>query len=165
LPISTAQRAFTEREKFSWFPSWEHDLTAYGPGLGPVVDYSLTITKQQATNVSDAVQLLGLVFPNKAAAGNPGDHPNYWACSTVPVAYKTSTIKVSLSYTAANNSPYTASQTFVNEAKNTGMYPSLYLSRRRALSNTTPRPTRLPHRRSTSQRSMRSSISIPTLST
>ncbi len=95
----------------------EHDLTAYGPGLGPVVDYSLTITKQQATNVSDAVQLLGLVFPNKAAAGNPGDHPNYWACSTVPVAYKTSTIKVSLSYTAANNSPYTASQTFVNEAK------------------------------------------------
>jgi len=35
----------------------------------------------------------------------------------VPIAYKTSSIKIDLSYTAGGGSPYTASQTFTSEAK------------------------------------------------
>lgn len=96
----------------------ENDLTNHPAGVGPTISYTLTITKQQATNVSDVSQLLGMVFKKQAVPGQQESKtPNYWACSAVPVAYKTSTIKVALSYTASNNTPYIASQSFVNEAK------------------------------------------------
>jgi fibronectin type 3 domain-containing protein len=83
----------------------------------PAIAYTLTVTKQQATNVANALQLLGLVFPQAPAAGLPTAPANYWACSAVPIAFKTSTIKIDLSYTAGGGSPYTASQTFRSEAK------------------------------------------------
>jgi hypothetical protein len=89
------------------------------PGT-PAISYTVTTTKATATNVSDVYQLLGMVFP-AAGAPNAGlqasETPNWWACSLVPVAYKTSTIKIDTSYTAGGGSPFTASQTFTNEAK------------------------------------------------
>lgn len=93
-----------------------NDLT---PGT-PAVRYTVTVTKATATNVSNVYQLLGIVFP-AAGAPNAGLQasatPNWWACSLVPVAYKTSGIKTDTSYTSGGGSPFTASQTFTNEAK------------------------------------------------
>lgn len=94
----------------------ENDLTPASNG-NPAISYTLTVTKQQATNVSDALQLLGLVFPQAKAAGTDATPASYWACGVVPVAYKTSTIKIDLAYSAGGGSPYSASQSFTNEAK------------------------------------------------
>ncbi|MGC2727793.1 MAG: hypothetical protein WA254_01250, partial [Candidatus Sulfotelmatobacter sp.] len=89
------------------------------PGT-PAINYTVTVTKATPTNVSDVYQLLGMVFP-AAGAPNAGLQasatPNWWACSVVPIAYKTSAIKIDTSYTAGGGSPFTASQTFTNEAK------------------------------------------------
>lgn len=83
----------------------------------PAISYTLTVTKQQPSNVANIVQLLGLVFPQAKAAGIAAVPASYWACSDIPIAYKTSSIKISLSYTAGGGSPYTASQSFTSEAK------------------------------------------------
>jgi len=89
------------------------------PGT-PAINYTVTVTKATATNVSDVYQLLGMVFPAAGApnAGlQPSQTPNWWACSLVPIAYKTSAIKIDTSYTVGGGSPFTASQTFTNESK------------------------------------------------
>ncbi len=83
----------------------------------PSIAYTLTVTKQQPTNVANVMQLLGLVFPQAKAAGLRAVPASYWACSAVPIAYRTSTIKIDLSYSAGGGSPYTASQGFTSEAK------------------------------------------------
>jgi Fibronectin type III domain len=83
----------------------------------PAIAYTLTVTKQQPTNVGNALQLLGLVFPQAPAAGLAPALASYLACSAAPIAYKTSSIKIDLSYTAGGGSPYTASQAFTSEAK------------------------------------------------
>jgi hypothetical protein len=97
----------------------ENDLTPSANDSSSIA-YTLTVTKQQPTNVGDAMQLLGLVFPQANAAAVPAAAavpPSYWACSAVPIAYKTSTIKIDLSYTPGGGNPYTASQSFTSEAK------------------------------------------------
>jgi hypothetical protein len=83
----------------------------------PAIAYTLTVTKQQPTNIANVLQLLGLVFPQAKAPGVAGTPFSYWACSAVPIAYKTSKIKIDLSYTAGGGSPYVASQSFTSEAK------------------------------------------------
>ena len=82
----------------------------------PSIAYTVTVTKAQPTNVANVVQLLGLVFPAKPAAAVPSTPASYWACNAVPIAYKTSKIKLDLSYTAGGGSPFTASQSFTSEA-------------------------------------------------
>jgi hypothetical protein len=94
----------------------ENNLTPAGTD-SPAIAYTFTVTKQQATNVANALQLLGLVFPQAAAAGLPAVPASYLACGIAPIAYKTSSIKIDLSYTAGGGSPYTASQSFTSEAK------------------------------------------------
>jgi hypothetical protein len=96
----------------------ENDLSKTDETPGPTVQYKLTITKQQPSNIADAIQLIGLVFPQSTIpAPDKAPQPNYLACSAVPVAYKTSSVKIDFSFTAAGNAPFTASQSFVNEAK------------------------------------------------
>jgi Fibronectin type III domain len=88
------------------------------PSPSPAISYAVTVTKTQPTNVAAVLQLLGLVFPAAGAPGQPSaPNPDYWACSTVPIAYKTSSIKIDISYTAGGGSPYSGSQSFVNEGK------------------------------------------------
>lgn len=94
----------------------ENNLTPVGSD-SPSIGYTLTVTKQQPTNVANVLQLLGLVFPQAPAAAIAAVPASYWACSSVPIAYSTSTIKIGLSYTAGGGSPYTASQGFTSEAK------------------------------------------------
>lgn len=90
----------------------------------PVIDYEITVTQTQPSNVADVSQLLGLVLgsaPNagvqKKTAETKNPPANYWACSVVPIAYKTSSIEINTSYTSGGGSPFKASQTFTNEAK------------------------------------------------
>jgi hypothetical protein len=97
----------------------ENDLAALTDV--PAVSYTLTVTKQDATNVSDLFSLMSLVAPGgtnaegeQSASAIPQD---FWACGAVPIAYKTSTIKIDLNYSHGGGSPFTASQTFINEAK------------------------------------------------
>jgi hypothetical protein len=66
--------------------------------------------------MANVMQLLGLVFPQAKAAAVAASPASYWACSAVPIAYKTSSIKIDLSYTSGGGSPYTASQGFTSES-------------------------------------------------
>ena len=83
----------------------------------PTISYTLTITKQVPTNVANAIQLLGLVFQQAPTPGLEATPGHYWACSAAPMAYKTSSIKVDLSYTPDGGTAFTPSQSFTSEAK------------------------------------------------
>jgi hypothetical protein len=95
----------------------ENNLTAPVEKVSPAIAYTLTVTKQQPTNVANVTQLLGLVFQKAPVPGLEAKLASYWACSAVPIAYKTSSIKIDLSYTPGGGIPYTASQGFTSEAK------------------------------------------------
>jgi hypothetical protein len=82
----------------------------------PSIAYTLTITRQLATNVANLMQLLGVVFPQAKVPAVPAAPASYSACNAVPIVYKTSSIKIDISYTAGGGSPYTASQSFTSES-------------------------------------------------
>ena len=86
-------------------------------GTTPAISYDFTTTKVQPSNVAGALQLLGFIMPGSApTAGGSAPFTNYWACRQVPIAFKTSSIKVDTNYKAGAGSPFTATQTFTNEA-------------------------------------------------
>jgi hypothetical protein len=86
----------------------------------PQIAYTFTVSKAQASNVGALYQLLGLVFPSAATAapgGKAAPQPRFLTgCALVPIAYKTASIKVDTAYTSGGGSPFSASQSFTNEA-------------------------------------------------
>ena len=85
------------------------------------VGYAYTVTKATPSNIANVEALLGVVLPasggNKAAAPPNTDPDSYWACSSFPVAYSDSSIKVDTTYPVGETSPFSSTVTLTSESK------------------------------------------------
>lgn len=87
--------------------------------VNPTVTYKVTVTKAQASNISDVYALLSTVIPGSAPKAGATKPPtsHWWGCATVPIAYKTSSVKVETSLASGGATPFASSTTFTNESK------------------------------------------------
>jgi hypothetical protein len=80
----------------------------------PQINYTITTTKQDATNIADVKALMSIVAPN--AALQNAIITNWMGCAPVKIAWKTSSIKID-SASKSGVPTFTATQTFTNEGK------------------------------------------------
>jgi len=88
----------------------------------PSIQYGTILTQETPTNLSDAYQLLGIVFPpGQTGAGEAQTTPPDFisGCTVIPIGakYSTSSIEVDTTFPATGTSSSKATLKFVNEPK------------------------------------------------